>query len=404
MERELPPEDIRQLSLLDLIYAIVKRRWFVITFTLICAILAVVYALVTPKIWRSKTTLLPIAENTNPLSMNLGLLDMLGGGLLPSEKSDLAIEFITVMESRTFREEVVRKYNLIKYFKLKDPDNDQQVLMEKAVKKLADKIVNISFDQESNLITITIETKDKYMSRDMANYYVDALESYNQSTKLTKGKLKREFLEKRVNEIKEEITSLGNQMKSFQQTSKAIEPDTQTQALIKLYADLISQQIETDMELTIGKNTMSEQSPNLQELKARKDYLNKSIAELEDQKNALAPKYLLQIGNIPDISLKYAQIKMNLEIQQKVFEYIYPQYESARIDELRDLPTLEVIDRANLAGLRARPKRALLVLVITFAAFILSSLIAIISENMSPRQQSLLSNILRELRLKKASI
>jgi len=42
--------------------------------------------------------------------------------------------------------------------------------------------------------------------------------------------------------------------------------------------------------------------------------------------------------------MQLALLTLNIEIKKKVIEYIYPQYELAKLEELKDMPTFEVID------------------------------------------------------------
>lgn len=69
---------------------------------------------------------------------------------------------------------------------------------------------------------------------------------------------------------------------------------------------------------------------------------------------------------------------MNLEIQSKVFEFLYPQFEAARLEELRDMPTLDILDTPREAGMRVRPKRAMLCLIAFALALVAAVIIALI--------------------------
>ena len=110
--------------------------------------------------------------------------------------------------------------------------------------------------------------------------------------------------------------------------------------------------------------------------------LKQKVKDLESSKGGINPSYLIGIDKVPDLSMQYAQLMINVEIRKKVIEYLYPQYELAKLDELKDLPTFEVLDRPGLAGLRSKPKRAVIVVLCTVAAFILGCVIALIKESL----------------------
>lgn len=111
------------------------------------------------------------------------------------------------------------------------------------------------------------------------------------------------------------------------------------------------------------------------------------MKELEDSSQVLAPSYLIQIDKVPDLSMKLALLMMNLKIKQTVIEYLYPQYELAKLEEMKDMPSFEVIDAPREAGRRSKPKRAVLVILITMAAFIFSCVIALICESLNQNKE-----------------
>jgi len=85
----------------------------------------------------------------------------------------------------------------------------------------------------------------------------------------------------------------------------------------------------------------------------------------------------------------YAELKTELAIQKKVYEFLYPQYESAKIEELKDLPTIEIIDRAVLAGMRSKPRRARLCIIAFIMAIISSSILIILTHALQSKTTKL---------------
>ena len=89
---------------------------------------------------------------------------------------------------------------------------------------------------------------------------------------------------------------------------------------------------------------------------------------------------------------------MNMEIQNKVYSYLYPQYEQAKIEEIKNLPTIEVIDKAVPSGLRSKPRRAMMCIITFFIALSASILMSIIIEVYSSKGvKNKISNLRDEL-------
>ncbi len=69
----------------------------------------------------------------------------------------------------------------------------------------------------------------------------------------------------------------------------------------------------------------------------------------------------------PETQLQRARLMRNVEVNQEVYITLRQQYELAKIDELKELPIINVLDRAEPAADKDSPRR-LLIIVITFLA------------------------------------
>lgn len=389
---------MKNIGIFDLLYILAKRKNFVLIFTLICAIAAIAYAMLVSKYWISRAVIVPVQEENALGALDSGMMGLIGSSLLGGQK-DSAVEFVSIMQSRSFREKVVNKFGLIPYFKLED--KPPEVAMELAVFKLAHNIMRITSDIESDLITVRVETKDRLLSKNIAQYYLDELQDYLRTKRGSKSKLQRQFLEGQVGSTKADIESLAVALRDFQTRNRAIGMDEQTAAMIDLYSQNIAELYKADIEHEVAKNQYGADSPVLKELAKRREVVAAKVKELENSKTKLVPGYMLQIDRIPDLALQYAQLKLNLEIKQKVFEYLYPQYELARLDEARDMPSFDILDRPSLAGLRSKPRRAILVSVLTFTAFLLGCLLALVIENLKVTHRDKVDRIFAALRNKR---
>jgi uncharacterized protein involved in exopolysaccharide biosynthesis len=364
----------KEADILDLLLVISKHKKFIIIITLIVSIIAVIYSLSATKYWASKATILPAKNQaSSTLTSFLGTgSSLFQGGLQPA-----STELIMIMKSRSFNENIIDKFNLIKYFKIKN--SDDLLRKEKAVEILSKKVRSIGLDEETGLISVKIETKDRNLSADIANYYCDLLDNYNKNSRKTKGKLTRLFIEKRINEVRSTLDSLSIALNEFKKKNKSIDLPSQTEKVIELYSDIVSQKINNDMEIGICEKFLSPSSPKLEELEYKQKLIINKINQLEFIKSTDA-KYILSLDNIPDLSLEYSNLLMNIKIFENVYEFLYPEYESAKIQEYKDLPTIEIIDRAIPAGERSKPKRARICIMAFLIALVFSIVYSIIIE------------------------
>jgi len=342
-------------DILDILIVLVKDIKFISIFTILVSIFAVIYSLLTPEYWISTATILPAEEKENSLPLSSSLLNV-GASFISGNLNLNSMDFITILKSRTFSEDIIKKFDLVEYFEIKG--EDEYEIRDKAVLRFSENMRDIDMNHNTGLIFISIESKDKYMSAEIANYFCEKLEEYNLNQKMSKGKQKRIFIEKRINEVKSIIDTLSNKLNKFKKSHNIIELPSQTKSMIDMYATLISQRLETDIELEYQENVYKNDTPLYEHLQVKRDIIDKKIKAFEESQQDLNIQYGMNLNELSDISLQYGNLLLDLEIQNTIYEFLYPQYENAKIEEIKDLPTLDIIDIAVPAGIRSKPHRA----------------------------------------------
>lgn len=363
-------EESKRSDILDVALILAKNLKFIIIFTLIVSIFAVIYTLLTPMYWVSTATILPAEKQSNSLPIPSSLLN-LGSSLLSGAVNLTSMDFVTILSSRTFSEDVIDKFNLIEYLEVKGKDDLE--VRDKAVKLYNETIRKINLNQNTGLIYITIETKDKYLSADIANYLWQRLEEYNLTQKMSKGKQKRIFIEKRIKEVENTIDSLSQMLNDFKIAHNIIDLPAQTNSMIDMYAELISQRLQTDIELEYQQSIYKNDTPLYEHLLHKREVLDNKIQDFETSQQNLNIKYGLNLDDLSDIGLQYGKLMLDLEIQNTLYEFLYPQYENAKIEEIKDLPTIDIVDKAVPAGIRSKPHRAKTCIILFLMALFISS-------------------------------
>jgi len=367
------------IDILDVMIVLAKRKKFIVIVTFLVTTAVIIYSLLATKYWKSSVSFLTISQTETPAMISQSLLGGMGASFLGMEGGGDALNHINIIKSRSFSEQIIREFGLIDYFEVEDPDS--LVVMELAVKLLHEKMLRVSLDGETGMITITVETKDRYLSSDIANAYFNKLEQYFLANKMSKGREGRLFLEQRVEEFEKSFTELNNKIEQLQKESKIVDIDAQKEQIVTLYANIVAQKTEAEIELEYTKRFAGENSPVVKGLAEKVAVFNEAITEMESGSSPMRPRYMVNIDDIPDINSRFLQLNLNIEIQRKVIEYLYPQYELAKLEEVKDLPTFEIYDAPQIAGIRSKPKRAITVIVSTVAAFIFSCILALILES-----------------------
>ena len=111
----------------------------------------------------------------------------------------------------------------------------------------------------------------------------------------------------------------------------------------------------------------------------------------------------LKLDKTPNTSLQYLDALRNLKYQEALWEILAKQFEMAKLDEAKDFPLIQVLDKATPPEKKSKPKRSLIVLLATLVAFFLAVIWAFISEALArsgsdPEQGARLQELRRAFR------
>lgn len=111
----------------------------------------------------------------------------------------------------------------------------------------------------------------------------------------------------------------------------------------------------------------------------------------------------LALDKTPNTSLKYLDALRNLKYQEAVWEMLAKQFEMAKLDEAKDFPLIQVLDKATPPEKKSKPKRSTIIILATLAAFFLAVIWAFISEALArsgsdPEQGARLQELRRAFR------
>ncbi len=359
----------------DILITIAKHKWLIFIITIVVSIAAVAYSLLAKEVWGSSATFITLSDDMSA-SMGNSILGGMGLDFMGGFASEESMNNLLILDSRDFAKKIVRKFDLITYYEISEKDSLKE--MDKAIKKLKKETFGIFYDKETNSITVSANTFDKQLSKDIVEYVLTELVYYNQNENMTKGKLKRIFMEERVQEIDKEFNELTAQILAQKEDSKMISIEDQTSKILTMYSDLVAELTKTNIQITISKELYGDKSPMLNELVLKRDELQKKIDNMETVGGI--SEFIVPINDIPSIAMQSQILEMKLKINRKIYEFLYPQYELAKMEELKDLPTINIISNADLPGLRVKPKRAIVCVVSFFIALFFSIVISILIE------------------------
>lgn len=361
-----------EIDLYELWLVLKKRRKLILSFFFLITILTAIISFIMTPIYKSETSVIPVSNNSSPLGDLAGLAAMAGISI-GGEGGDSA-KIKAVLNSRTIKENVIKKLNLIPILLDKPPEDRNPINV--AIETLED-IVSVSDDKKTGVIKISVEYKDPKLAKKIAQAYIDELQKIMNEKKLTVAKFNRISLEKQLKEEEERLKKLQQQLAEFQKKTKIIAPESQLEGVMSLYSNLISKKLQLLVELRTLETALSKDNSKIKMLKEQIQSIDNQIKNIEEKTNIGA---LPSLAKVPEKLVEYTNIMQKLKISEAVYENLVKMYEQAKFQEAKENIYVEIIDPPSLPDKPVKPKKKLMVAVAGVSSLILGIFLAFFLE------------------------
>ena len=200
-----PADD--ETSLRELWNVLWRRKWLIVAVTAMFAIAAITYALTAREWYRAEVLLVPADEkSTTSLAGQLGGLAALAGVSVGSGGD--SAEAIAVLRSREFARDFIEDFDLLTVFLADKWDAQQKRWRENDPEKAPDirdgvkyfhkKVLRVSEDRQTRMVTLAIEWTQPEMAAEWANALVQRLNSRLRERALREAETNVEYLQAEI--------------------------------------------------------------------------------------------------------------------------------------------------------------------------------------------------------------
>jgi len=371
------------IGIIDILITFAKHKKKIFVYPILFALAGLAMSMLFPATYRANTKILPPQQSQSTASAMLSQLGGLAGGagaaLGIKSPNDL---YIALMKSRALTDKLIQRFDLQKRYDAK--------LIEVTRKEL-DANSNIVAGKDG-LISIDVDDKDPKIAAAIANAYVEELTSLTGKFAITEASQRRIFFEKQLELAKDKMIAAETALASGIDSKGMLSVDTQSKAVLetvaRLRASISTKQIQLKaMQAFVTPNNTEYKRVN-QELLGMQDELSK----LENGSNMVRTSKVETGNRVSDASVvsdnavagtTNIQLLRDVKYYQMLYEMLAKQYEVARLDEAKDIPLIQVLDRAVEPEYKFKPQRALITVAAAFFGLILALIASFVSEAMS---------------------
>jgi uncharacterized protein involved in exopolysaccharide biosynthesis len=344
-------------------------------------------AFLIPKQYKSSASIMP-PDPPNPgaamlaaLAGHLGSVGALSlAGALPGGHSSAEL-FIDLLRSGTVSDHLIDRFDLQHVYR-------KRYRVDTA-KRLA-RLTRITENKKSGVITIEVEDTSRERARALAQAYLDELNQLVVRTNTSSAHRERVFIEQRLHDVQASLEEAEIRLSRFASNSTAIDIKEQTHAMLDAGARTQSELMIEQSGLDGLRQMYGDSNVRVRESEARIASLESQLTRMAGSPSANAadgvadaprnatllrdpaPLYP-SLRQLPQLAVPYADLYRSVQEQEVLSQLLAQQYETARIEEAKDIPAVSIIDSPGLPEKKAFPPRLLLALLLTSLSFVASS-------------------------------
>jgi capsule polysaccharide export protein KpsE/RkpR len=350
-------------------------------------VFTILVALLLPKEYISVARIMPPEQGGNSAALLAAVLGRssavgsAGGGLaglagsLLGAKNNGAL-FVALLRSGTVSGHLIDRFDLQRVY--------HRRYREDTAKRLGH-LTKITEDIKSGVITVAVTDETRERAHDLAQGYVDELNNLLAKVNTSSAHREREFIEQRLNTVQGELQRAQLELSDFSSKNTTIDIREQTRATVDAGAKLEGQLIAGETELDSLRQIYGNQNVRVRAAEARNATLQRELQRANgrsdqepDGQDIDASHPYPALRQLPQLGVRWTNLYRNVRIHETVFDLLSEEYELARIEEVKAIPAVSLVDVPGLPERKSGPHRTLIVLISTLlsvvatAAFLLA--------------------------------
>jgi len=334
-----------------------ERRRFVIGITTLGLLAATVIAFAAPKRYQSTARLMPPDNQSGSgMAMVAALSGRTGSGLGAMAGDLFGLQstgalFAGILGSRTVHTRLVDEFNLKQVYGVFDEAAARQQLAGNT---------GISEDQKSGIISLTVTDRSPQRAALLANAYVDALNELVAKLTTSSAHRERVFLQQRLRVVSQDLENAEKKFSQFASKNTAINIPEQGKAMVDAAAALQGRLIAAQAELEGLRQIYTNNNVRVRALQARVTELRQQLDKLGGKPGSRSESFYPSIRELPLLGVSYADLYRKTKVEEAVFETLTQEYELAKVEEAKEIPSVKVLDPGNVPENKSSPPRLLI--------------------------------------------
>lgn len=270
--------------------------------------------------------------------------------------------FASFLKKEKIMIKVIEKTDLMKKKNLKN--------LRSAVKWLRDRVkINVS---PEGVVEISVITRDKYFSAEIANAFIDALKELTEDLYSSYTRWKLRFLEDALHRAKKNVVEFADSLARLKKRYNIFEIGKEYSSSYEVYAKLKEDEIRTEIEIKTLQSYVSPDNPQIKKLKEQLSNIRKKLKEFEMHPKPMGfgGAFGTPLKNLADVYSLLLRTETEYKAMERVYNYLSEEYEKAKVETETKVPLIEVLNEAEPELADIFPRKWMIVALGLFVFFL----------------------------------
>ncbi len=346
-----------------LIHYLQKRLKSIVIISFVSLLIGLGLSYVIPHTYLSTVMVLPADQKNSGMGLASLLSGSLPGGLggmLPGTDAKNSFLSPEIVLSRSLAESIVKSKALDTFalFSAIPEEEKAEAIQESLnIDTRRSGIVIIEAQWTSTFFPGTLEKRQAaIMASIIANKASSGIDDLIKNKSMTSARRARIFIDTLMFQNRVSLDSAYETMQMFQQQNKVLELENQAKALVESAVAAGAELSKAQIELSVAGQQYQADAPAIA-------LLQKKVASLRSQYSKVqnggvsSDAFSIPFSRLPALSKTYVTILRDIKIMEQINAYLQSQRTQEYIQEVRDVPAIQIIEAGIPSRKQISPKR-----------------------------------------------
>lgn len=339
------------ILLLDYLVILAKHSRTIIFTSGAVTVLTFLVLFILPNEYSATARLMPPQQN---LTLSGQLMDSLGARVSPGANAGgggmggmaanlLGLKtagdlYLSLLTSNTVLDHIIDRFQLMKHYQTRYREDARKALSRAA---------KVSLGLKDGIIVIAVTSTTPKLAAEVANGFIEEMDRLLQGLAVQEAQGRLAFLEKERLQASQNLSKAEESVRLFSEQNSVLQIDTQTKGAIEYIARLRAEVDAKEVSIAVLRQQATPFNYDVVRMETEVKGLKEKLHAAEAQRENCVSDVCLPTSKAPSLALEYLRLFREAKFQESLYQLYTKLVEVARLDMVRDVAIVQVLDPAD---------------------------------------------------------